>query len=239
MRVIPAIDLIGGRCVRLIQGDYQARLDYHVHPLEQARQFQDLGFQRVHMVDLDGARKGTLCNLSVIREVAKGLCIPIQVGGGIRTAAEVESLLEIEGSFLILGTVVLQQPKTVESWIRRWGCDRFIVSLDLKNGRLRGQGWTEGTSLTLKEAVKMVADWGVKQIICSDIGRDGTLKGPDYVFFQSVVESVPSEIEVVSAGGVSHPDQIARLAETGLAGAIVGRALYEGAVSVKEFANAG
>jgi len=223
----------------LIQGDYKARLDYDVHPLEQARQFQETGFQRVHIIDLDGAKKGEICNLSVIREVAEGLKIPVQVGGGIRTAAEVESILRIDGSFLILGTIVLQEPTKVEDWIRRWGADRIIVSLDLKKGRLLGQGWTEKAALSLQEAVRLVTDWGVRQVICSDIGRDGTLQGPDYRFFKNIVKGIPREIKVISAGGVSHPDQIARLADTGLSGAIVGRALYEGGISLREFANVG
>ena len=115
----------------MIQGDYRARLDYDVHPLEQALQFQKLGFQRVHIVDLDGAKKGKICNLPVIREVAEGLKIPVQVGGGIRTDEEVESILEINRSFLILGTIVLQEPNKVEDWICRWGADRIIVSLSL------------------------------------------------------------------------------------------------------------
>jgi len=237
MLVIPAIDLIEGSCVRLIQGDYKARLDYDVHPLEQALQFQELGFERVHIVDLDGAKKGEICNLPVIREVAEGLKIPVQVGGGIRTDEEVGSILEIDRSFLILGTIVLQEPNKVEDWICRWGADRIIVSLDLKKGRLLGQGWTENAAMSFQEAVKLVVGWGVRQIICSDIGRDGTLQGPDYRFFRNIVEEIPREIQVISAGGVSHPDQINRLADTGLSGAIVGRALYEGAVSLREFAN--
>ena len=133
-----------------------------MHPLEQALQFQELGFERVHIVDLDGAKKGEICNLPVIREVAEGLKIPVQVGGGIRTDEEVGSILEIDRSFLILGTIVLQEPNKVEDWICRWGADRIIVSLDLKKGRLLGQGWTENAAMSFQEAVKLVVGWGVR-----------------------------------------------------------------------------
>ena len=178
MLVIAAIDLIGGRCVRLLKGNYDHRTEYSVDPVEQAIFLQKVGFSRVHIVDLDGARLGKPQNFPIISQVVSTLDLSVQVGGGIRKSADVASLASL-GCFLILGSSALLEPEKVGSWIKQWGSDRFIISLDLDGKDLRTHGWKKSAPMKLLEALDLIGMWGIKQIICTDITRDGTLIGPN------------------------------------------------------------
>ncbi len=239
MLVIAAIDLIDGRCVRLVRGDYAQKTEYLPDPIEQALHLQKAGFSRIHIVDLDGARLGALQHTSLIGRLASTVYLPVQVGGGIRTSEDVAQLADLQKCFLIIGSSALLAPKEVEVWIETWGCDRFIVSLDLDGEELRTHGWKKRAPLKLQEALGLISGWGLRQVICTDISRDGTLSGPSLGPLERLVNSLSRETMVIAAGGVSRPDQIAQLADCGVGGVIIGRALYEGNIPEREFACAG
>lgn len=239
MLVIPAIDLIAGRCVRLYQGDYSRTMDYDKDPVDQARDYQRAGFSRVHVIDLEGARLGSGENRAVIRKVVEATDIPIQVGGGIRTSEDVSELLGWGVNYLILGTVALEEPEIVAEWIDQWGAASFMVSLDFKGKQLRSRGWLESSQVVLDEIVSRLAGWGISQVICTDVERDGTLEEPGYETQRTLRGLLPHGIELIAAGGISSPDHIARLRATGLQGVVIGRALYEGNIAWAEFLHAG
>lgn len=239
MLVIPAIDLIDGKCVRLFQGDYQRQTTYQDDPVDRALRFQEAGFQRLHVVDLEGARLGRGANRSALARVVKAVSIPVQAGGGIRSQEAVEQFLEMGLSYLILGTVVLNEREEVDHWMQKWGAQRFIVSLDLRQGRLQGQGWTEESSVRLREVIERCGAWGIPQVICTDIERDGTLEEPNYKTHADLIEKLPKGTFLIAAGGVSRPEHVKRLKEIGVSGAIVGRALYEGELPWEALVHAG
>ena len=239
MQVIPAIDLVGGKCVRLYQGDFERKTVYGDDPVVQARRFVSAGFTRLHVVDLEGARDGGGRNRSSIHRILKSIDIPVQLGGGIRESEDVVQLLDWGISYMILGTVVLRQPEQVEEWLQQWGTDAFIVSLDLRKGRLQSQGWLQESSLDLKQVVERVMSWGLSQVICTDVERDGTLEQPNYTRYSQLLEMLGSSTSLIAAGGISSIDQVDRLRQIGVAGAIVGKALYERRFSLEEWAGAG
>ncbi len=239
MLVIPAIDLMDGRCVRLHQGDYEKRTDYDLDPVERASAYQRAGFRRLHVVDLDAAKSGSGANREAIRRIVASVGVPVQTGGGIRAASDVEELLRSGVQFLILGTVALERPDLVASWVARYGPDRFIVSLDLRDGRPLSRGWTEDGGIDLGRAVQRVLDWGVPQIVCTDVERDGTLGDPGYDSCRTLLELLPAGYSLTAAGGVSRPEHLVRLEAIGVSGAVVGKALYEGAHAPEEFLRVG
>ena len=239
MQVIPAIDLVEGKCVRLYQGDFERKTVYADDPVTQALSFASAGFSRLHVVDLEGARDGGGRNRPSIHRILKSIDIPVQLGGGIRESQDVAQLLDWGISHMILGTVVLRQPEQVEEWLEKWGPDPFIVSLDLRKGRLQSQGWLEESSLDLKQVVERVLSWGLSQVICTDVERDGTLEHPNYASYSQLLEMLGPSTSLVAAGGISNLDQVDRLRQIGVGGAIVGKALYEGGLSLEEWAGAG
>jgi phosphoribosylformimino-5-aminoimidazole carboxamide ribotide isomerase len=191
------------------------------------------------LVDLEGAKSGEGQNRTVIRQVIKACRVPVQVGGGIRHQADVEELLGWGADFLILGTAALEYPAQVEKWISRWGHEHFIVSLDLKDGKLQTEGWLKQSSRGLREVLQLIRDWNLKEVICTDTERDGTLAQPNYVTYQDLVGLLPSAASLFAAGGVSSPQHIHKLGSLGVQGAIVGRAMYEGTFSWEEWLSAG
>lgn len=239
MLVIPAIDLIGACCVRLYRGDYGIQSTYSEDPVELAMRFQAEGFSRLHLVDLEGARSGSGANRKAIRAILESVEVPVQVGGGIRTEHDVRELIEAGATDLILGTAVLDEPETVQGWIERWGRETFIPSLDLRKGRLQTRGWLEESRADLGEVLERLRGWGVRQVICTDVERDGTLSEPNFETFRQLRGDLPEGVALIAAGGVSRVSHLARLEEAGVSGAIVGRALYEGETAWKEWLNAG
>jgi len=239
MLKIAAIDLIQGNCVRLTQGDYSRRTTYTADPAEMAVRFEEAGFDRIHVVDLEGAREGVGRNRSALRSIVSAVSLPVQTGGGIRTAGDVEELLDNGVFRVILGTVTLQDPAVVTEWVRRWGPNRFIVSLDLRQGRLQARGWTEASRLSLPDMVARVRDWGIDEIISTDVERDGTLEEPNFDTYRSLIETFGHSLRIIAAGGVCRPEQIMELGRMGVAGVIIGRGLYEGEFGWEEFLRAG
>jgi phosphoribosylformimino-5-aminoimidazole carboxamide ribotide isomerase len=239
MLVIPAIDLIQGSCVRLYQGDYLRKLEYAQDPVEQALKFQSVGFRRIHVIDLEGAKTGRGQNRQAIRHVIDSCSVPVQVGGGIRNTKDVEELLGWGAGFLILSTTALEDPEKVFEWVDRWGGHRFIVSMDLRGGRLQTGGWLTESVRSVTEVVQLILDWHLEEVICTDVERDGTLEQPNYGTYRELISLLPSSVSLIAAGGISSPEHVRLLGEIGVHGAVVGRALYEGTFTWEEMLCAG
>ncbi|MBT9148698.1 MAG: 1-(5-phosphoribosyl)-5-((5-phosphoribosylamino)methylideneamino) imidazole-4-carboxamide isomerase [Dehalococcoidia bacterium] len=231
MEIIPAIDLRNGKCVRLYQGDYSRETIFSEDPAAMALRWQGAGAKRLHLVDLDGAAAGELRNAPVIEEIAHRVQIPVQVGGGIRQIETINHLLDSGVSRAILGTAAIEDPGLVEEACRKFG-ERIIVSIDAREGFVRGHGWKEGGKLTVNEVIHEMLQRGVKRFIYTDIARDGTLSGPDFEEIAKVIAR--ARVPVIAAGGIASVEHLKRLAELGAEGAIVGRAIYTGDINLEE-----
>lgn len=237
MEIIPAIDLKGGRCVRLFQGDFDRETVFSDDPLATARAWQEQGGQRLHLVDLDGAAQGEPAHLEVITEIVRELAIPVQVGGGIRTVATAESWLKAGADRVVIGTAAVKDPDMVRQVCQRHGAQRVVVAVDAKDGKVALQGWTEASSIDVLDLAEQMASIGVVRLLYTDISRDGMLAGPDIETSRRLASE--TGLAVLASGGVSSMDDIRRLVETGVEGAVVGRALYTGAVDLAEAIAAG
>ena len=230
MEIIPAIDLRGGNCVRLYQGDYEQETIFSDDPLAVAERWQSEGGQRLHIVDLDGAHSGHPANLAAITAITRALTIPVQVGGGIRSVDTASGLFEAGAARVVVGTAAVSNPKLVEDLCQRFGSDRVVVALDARDGLVAIHGWTETSSVTATDLAGQMARLGVERLLYTDISRDGTLEEPNYAATASLVEN--SGLKVLSAGGVGAAEHVARLVPTGAEAAIIGRALYTGDITI-------
>ena len=230
MEIIPAIDLRGGNCVRLYQGDYEQETIFSDDPLAVAERWQSEGGQRLHIVDLDGAHSGNPANLVAITAITRALTIPVQVGGGIRSVDTASGLFEAGAARVVVGTAAVSNPKLVEDLCQRFGPDRVVVALDARDGLVAIHGWTETSSVTATDLAGQMARLGVERLLYTDISRDGTLEEPNYAATAALVEN--SGLKVLSAGGVGAAEHVARLVPTGAEAAIIGRALYTGDITI-------
>ena len=232
MEVIPAIDLRGGRCVRLYQGDYAQETVYSDDPVEVALRWQEMGAVRLHVVDLDGAAQGEPANLGVIESIADSVAMPLQMGGGIRDMAAIERTLGIGVERVVLGTSAVADPGLVESACHRFGPDALIVGVDARDGLVATRGWQESTEVTAIDLVHRMTALGVRRFVYTDISRDGTMTEPNFQAIEELMND--TDAWVVASGGVSSIEHLRRLASLGVEGAIVGKALYEGAIDLRE-----
>lgn len=231
MEIIPAIDLRRGKCVRLYQGDYGQETVFSEDPIAVARHWQSLGATRLHIVDLDGAYEGELRHASLVAEMARSVKIPLQLGGGLRRLEAVKQVLEFGVERAILGTAAIENVALIGEACQRFG-QRVIVSIDARDGFVATHGWRERTTITAIELVESMASLGVKRFIYTDIARDGTLTEPS---FQAIAQLVgKTNLPIIASGGISSLEHLRRLAQLGVEGAIVGRALYTGDVDLKE-----
>jgi phosphoribosylformimino-5-aminoimidazole carboxamide ribotide isomerase len=231
--ILPAIDLRGGKCVRLLQGDYARQIDYADDPVAVARQFEEAGARWLHVVDLDGAREGRPCNLPTIRRIREGCGLQMEVGGGLREAEAIESLVEAGVSRCVVGTRALEAWDWFEELVHRPSCrDHVALGLDARDGRLAGHGWTEQTEVTAVDLAAKVSGWPVAAIIYTDIARDGMMQGPNVEATRAMAEA--TAIPVIASGGVTSLDDVRQLCGLPLGGIIIGRALYEGRIDLAE-----
>ncbi len=237
MEVIPAIDLKSGLCVRLYQGDYQQETVFSDDPLSVALAWQEQGAPRLHLVDLDGAAGGVPVNLDVITSIIQNLTIPVQVGGGIRDMATAESLLAAGAARVVIGTAAVEEPSLVEDLCRKHGSQRVIVAVDAKDGLVAIKGWMERTDVRAQDLVEQMSRLGVRRILYTDISRDGTLTEPNFQANADLVRT--TDMAVLASGGIATLDHIRRLVDTGAEGAILGRALYTEAISLREAISVG
>ncbi len=231
MEIIPAIDLRNGKCVRLYQGDYEKETVFSDDPVSVALRWQSEGAKRLHLVDLDGAAKGELCNLDAIERIAAAVEIPVQVGGGVRSLETIEQLLDLGVGRAILGTVAVEDPDLAEEACQRFG-EQIIIGIDARDGRAATRGWLQQSKVTAGELAARMVGLGARRFIYTDISRDGTLTSPN---FEAVAEFLSQvSVPVIAAGGISSVEHLTRLAALGAEGAIVGRAIYTGDVKLEE-----
>ena len=229
MIVYPAIDLRGGRCVRLVEGDFERETVYDADPSEAAQRWAKAGAEWLHVVDLDGAVVGEPVNGDALRRIRHAVEIPIQLGGGLRMEEHVAAAFDLGVARVVLGTAALRSPELVRCAVERWG-DRVAVALDARDGRLAAEGWLDQTDLLAVDVARRLQAEGLRHVISTDIARDGTLAGPNLDALRALVASL--DLDVIASGGVGRVADVARVAEAGAAGVVVGRALYDGRVDL-------
>lgn len=239
MKIFPAIDLIGGKCVRLTQGDYCQVKNYDVDPVQVAQQYAADGAGAIHVVDLDGAKEGRPVNASIVAAIAQAVDVPVQVGGGIRTAVQAADYLRAHVSRVILGTAAIETPEVVRELLRTEGSDRIMISVDHHEGYVVTRGWLTATKVPLTDCILLLRTLKIKWVILTDIARDGMLTSISAAQCTAVRLFSEDGFQVVAAGGVTTVHDVRQLKEAGAAATIVGKALYEGRLTVKECVDVG
>lgn len=231
--VIPAIDLIEGKCVRLTRGNFNEKVTYAENPLEVAKEFEAAGLQRLHLVDLDGARAGKVRNWKVLESIATHTSLLIDFSGGIRTEHEVRNCFRAGAAFVAIGSMAVTQEQTVTHWLSEFGTDKFIIGVDVKEEKIAIQGWTQTTDHSVFDLMDTYKRKGVKQFFCTDISKDGLLQGPNLSLYKKIINRFPS-LDLIASGGISTVQELILLREAGCSGAIVGKAFYEKKILLKD-----
>jgi phosphoribosylformimino-5-aminoimidazole carboxamide ribotide isomerase len=233
IELIPALDIIEGKCVRLTQGDYEKKTVYNENPLEIARQFEDIGLSRLHLVDLDGARKGQVVNLKVLDSICNKTKLCIDFGGGIKTDEDLERVFNAGASLAAIGSIAVKNKDLFFSWITKYGADKLFLGADVKDEKIVVSGWKENTDISVFDFIKENYTAGIHTIFCTDVAKDGMLEGASVELYKKIIESCP-KLNLVASGGVSSIADISRLNEAGCKAVIIGKAIYEGKVSIAE-----
>ena len=231
--LIPAIDIIDGKCVRLTQGDYTRKSVYYDHPLEVALMFEDAGIKRLHLVDLDGAKAGAVKNWKVLETIAGKTKLIIDFGGGIKTEDDVNIVFESGAALATIGSMAVKDEATFVSWLQQFGADKFLLGADVKGEKITVGGWLETTDTWVYDFMRNYLEKGVQQIFCTDVSKDGKLEGPSLELYKNIISEIPS-INLIASGGVSSMDDLFKLQEIGCTGAIVGKAIYENHLSLED-----
>lgn len=237
MRIIPAIDIIDGKCVRLTKGDYSTTRVYHQDPLDAARAFEDHGIRHLHVVDLDGARAGRIVNFKVLERLATRTGLQIDFGGGLRTDDDLRIAFECGAKQVTGGSIAVREPNRFAAWLAEYGWKRIILGADARDGKIAVSGWEEGSDQHLLPFVQDYLGQGVRYVICTDIARDGMLQGPATELYRDLIrDAVPKdgELRLIASGGIRSLADLEALREAGCEGAIVGKAIYEGTIGLKE-----
>jgi phosphoribosylformimino-5-aminoimidazole carboxamide ribotide isomerase len=236
MQIIPAIDIIDGKCVRLTQGDYAQKTIYNENPLEVAKQFEAAGLKRLHLVDLDGAKAGTVKNWAVLQEIAAYTTLSIDFGGGIKKDKDLNIVFESGAAYATIGSLAVKEPDTFLEWLSVYGADKFILGADVKSEKIAVAGWLETTDINIYDFLQDYINKGILQSFCTDVSKDGKLEGPSIDLYKNIVQKFPS-LYFIASGGVSCLDDLTALKELGCAGAIVGKAIYEARIALKDLSN--
>lgn len=232
MRIIPAIDIYNGKCVRLSKGDYNTQKIYNENPTEVAQSFEDNGITYLHLVDLDGAKSQKIINYKVLEDIAAKTNLIIDFGGGIKSSEDVKIAFESGASKITGGTVAAKKPELFLQWLKQYGNEKIILGADCENQKIATNGWLESSSIDVIDFIKEFKNQGIKEVICTDISKDGMLQGPSIELYQKILSQ--TEINLVASGGVSTIDDLIRLKEIGCEGAIIGKAIYEGNITLKQ-----
>lgn len=232
MRVIPAIDLMNGACVRLTQGDYETLKTYDASPLAVAHGFEESGCKYLHLVDLDGAKAGRVINWSVIEDLSKKTSLAIDFGGGVRTDEDLRRLFELGVRQVNLGSIAVKNPDLVTTWLDRYGAKAIILSADVRDGMVAFTGWQQQSAMALEAFIDGYQQRGIRYVTCTDISKDGMLAGPGTELYRLLIKTFP-KLSFIASGGISSVDDLRDLEAVGLEGAIVGKALYEGKIDLK------
>ena len=233
IELIPAIDLIDGKCVRLTQGDYDSKKVYNEDPLEVAKMFEDHGITRLHVVDLDGARAGRIVNYRVLERIATRTALIIDFGGGLKAEDDLEIAFESGAQMVTGGSIAVKNPEEFESWIKKYGNEKIILGADAKDKKIAVSGWEETTDLDLIPFIQDYYKKGITKVICTDISKDGMLEGPSVELYEEIHEAV-NYVHIIASGGVSSIDDIEKLREAGIPSVIFGKAIYEGRIQLKD-----
>jgi phosphoribosylformimino-5-aminoimidazole carboxamide ribotide isomerase len=232
MRIIVALDILGGKCVRLTRGDFSTKKIYNEDPVEVAKEIGDSGIKYLHIVDLDGAKNKKIENLSIIEKIAGSTTLKIDFGGGIRSEEDLRLVFNAGAEQVTAGSIAVTHPELFLSWLNEFGADKLILGADHKNGKVSTSGWLESSDRDLISFLTGYKSKGVKYVICTDIDRDGMLNGPSVELYGEILHRV--EINLIASGGVSSIEDIEKIRETGCEGVIIGKAFYEGRITLKE-----
>ena len=233
MEIIPAIDIIDGKCVRLTKGDYNACKTYSDNPLDMALRFQDAGLRRLHLVDLDGARSKHIVNYPTLEKITGHTDLAVDFGGGIKATSDLETALGCGAAMVTVGSTAVTDPGLIGRWIEDFGQEHIILGADTRDGRISVNGWKEDSTLSLNDFIRDYMQKGITQVLCTDINRDGMLQGPSVELYQSLLKEFPG-IRLIASGGVSSVQDLIDLKEAGLPAAIVGKAYYEGRITLEQ-----
>ena len=232
IQLIPAIDIIQGQCVRLSKGDYDTKRVYG-NPVEIAQQMEALGFRRLHLVDLDGAKEGHVVNLQVLRDICQKTNLIIDFGGGVKTEKDVEQVLETGAKMITVGSMAVKSPSTLLKWIEAYGAEHLILGADVRDGRISINGWMEDSEILLDDFLQYYTEAGIKNVLCTDISRDGMLQGPSTPLYRNIMEAHP-QCHLIASGGVSCIEDIDLLNSAGIPAVVFGKAIYEGKIKIEE-----
>lgn len=233
MRIIPAIDIIDGKCVRLSQGDYNQKTVYNENPLEVAKQFEDAGLKYLHLVDLDGAKAKKVVNWKVLESITSQTELTVDFGGGIRTTEDVKTVLNAGAKQITAGSIAVNERDAVLEWLTEFGAEKIILGADAKDGRIATHGWLDDSGLDVIEFISEYQKEGIEYVVCTDISKDGMLEGPSIKLYERILANSP-ELKLIASGGVSSMDDLKELKRIGCEAAIVGKAIYEQKITLKE-----
>ena len=233
IELIPAIDIIDGQCVRLTKGDYDAKTVYSSDPAEVAAEFERLGFTRLHVVDLDGAKSHHIVNTEVLRRITESTHLTIDFGGGIKSSEDIETAFRCGASMVTIGSVAVTCPDLFLSWLSQYGSDRIILGADVHHGMVSINGWKEDSTQPLLPFLKRYIDHGVKNVLCTEISKDGTLNGPAITLYDEIMRAYPT-LHLIASGGVSSEEDILELERHGIPAVVFGKAWYEGHINISK-----
>ena len=233
MEIIPAIDIIDGKCVRLTKGDYNALKTYSDNPLDMALRFQDAGIRRLHLVDLDGARSKHIVNYPTLEAITRHTGLTVDFGGGIKSTSDLKTALDCGAAMVTVGSTAVTRPELMAEWIGEFGQEHIMLGADARDGRISVNGWKEDSTLTLNDFIRNYMQKGITRVLCTDINRDGMLQGPSVELYRSLLKEFPG-IKLIASGGVSSVHDLIDLKEAGLPAAIVGKAYYEGRITLDQ-----
>ena len=233
IELIPAIDIIGGQCVRLTKGDFDQKTVYRDSPAEVAKEFEQIGFKRLHVVDLDGAKSKHIVNSEVLRRVTTDTQLVVDFGGGIKTDEDIEKAFAAGASMVTIGSIAVTDPDLFMGWLEKYGAEHIILGADVRHGKISINGWKEDSAEDLLPFLKKYVDAGVKNVLCTEISKDGTLTGPAIELYQSIMAAYPG-LHLIASGGVSSIDDIKALEAAGIPAVVFGKAIYEGNINLNE-----
>lgn len=234
--LIPAIDIIGGKCVRLVKGDYAQKKVYHDDPVTIAKEFEALGITRLHMVDLDGAKSEHVVNLEILKNISEVSNLSVDFGGGIKSDDDIEKVFDNGASMVTIGSIAASHPEKLCHWIERYGADRIVLGADVRNGYIAINGWKENSTKCLFEFLDYYIHKGIKKVLCTDISKDGTMEGPAHALYKQIMNLYP-ELYLIASGGVASDKDIIELNEEAIPAVVFGKAYYEGRINIKNLMN--
>ena len=233
IELIPAIDIIGGQCVRLTKGDYDQKTVYRDSPAEVAKEFEQIGFRRLHVVDLDGAKSKHIVNEQVLKDITTETALTVDFGGGIKTDADIEKAFAAGASMVTIGSIAVTAPELFMGWLGKYGAERIILGADVRHGKISINGWKEDSSEDLLPFLRKYVDAGVRNVLCTEISKDGTLAGPAIDLYKEMMTAYPG-LHLIASGGVASIDDIKALDAAGIPAVVFGKAIYEGKINLNE-----